>query len=82
MAKRIRAIKARLAKAKNPERKAAIKAQLKAAKKVVAIRKALRKATSPVKRAALKSKLVAARAALKRATVKFHRVTLRVEAKK
>ena len=56
-------------------------AQFKAAKKVLALRKAI-KAAKPQNKGALQIKLAAAKTALARATRKFHKATLRVEARR
>jgi hypothetical protein len=69
IAKRISIIKAKLAKAKNPVRKAALKAQLKVAKKVAAIKKALKNA-DPSEKKAIRAKLVKAQKKLAKAAVK------------
>jgi len=47
--------KKRLAVTKNPQRKAALRAQIRAAKKVIALRKQLLKASNPKVKAAIKA---------------------------
>ena len=80
-AKKIATIKAKLASVKNPEKKAALKAQLKAAKKVADLRKALFKAPH-AKKAAIKAKLEAAKAKLARKSAAVFRISKRLDAKK
>jgi hypothetical protein len=69
IAKRIAVIKAKLANAKNPVRRALLKKQLKAAKKVAALKKALKNA-APEEKKAIRAKLVKAQKKLARAAVK------------
>jgi hypothetical protein len=78
---KIIAINKKLAKTKNPEKRAALKAQLKAAKKVAALKKQL-KSASPAKKAAIRAKIAKARAALKKATQKVVKVAAKADAKK
>jgi len=77
---RIANIKAKLAKAKSPVKRAALKAQLKAAKKVAALKKALKKA-SPAKKAAIKAKIAKATKALKRASAKVAKIAFKASKK-
>jgi hypothetical protein len=65
----------------NPERKVALKARLAAATKVQKLRVAL-KAAKPEQRAKIQIKLAKAKVALKRTTKTYHKVTLKVEAKR
>ena len=58
-----------------------MKARLSAAKKVQKLRAAL-KSASPAQRAKIQIKLARAKVALKRATKAYHKVTLKVEAKR
>ena len=74
-------IKKKLAAAKSPERKRALKAQLKAAKRIVALKKKLLEAPRAL-RALIKAKIAKAKVALKKATKNVVRVTRRVDAKR
>ena len=78
---RISNIKAKLAKAKSPVKRAALKAQLKAAKKVAALKKALKKASSPAKKAAIKAKLAKAKKALRKAAAKVAKIAFKAAKK-
>jgi len=78
---KIAEIKKALKSVTNPQRKAALKVRLAAATKVQKLRAAL-KAAKPEQRAKIQIKLARAKVALKRATKSYHKVTLRVEAKR
>lgn len=80
-AKKIASIKAKLANVKNPEKKAALKEQLKAAKRVAELRKKLF-AAPPAKKAAIKAKLEAAKATLARKSAKVFKISKRLDAAK
>ena len=74
-------MKATLKSVTDPARKAALIASLKVAKKVQKLRAAL-KAAPPAQKAKIQIKLAKAKVALKRATKKYHKVSLRVERKR
>lgn len=76
----IAAAKLALIKTKNPEKKAALKAQLKAANKVLALKKKLAAATTPEKKAAIRAKIVAAKAVLAKASRKVLKASNKVAA--
>ena len=78
--KRISALRAKLAKAKNPVRRAALKKALKLAKKVAALKKKLRDAL-PAERKVLKAKLLKVRKALVKAAAKAKKAPKHISVK-
>ena len=78
--KRISALRAKLAKAKNPVRRAALKKALKLAKKVAALKKKLRDAL-PAERKVLKAKLLKVRKALVKAASKAKKAPKHISVK-
>ena len=74
-------MKRKLAAAKSPERKRAIKAQLKIAKSIVALKKKLADVPRAL-RAVIRARIAKAKVALKKATKKVVKVTAKVDAKR
>jgi len=77
----ISSIKAKLASVKNPERKAALKVQLKIANKIVALKKKYAAAPES-KKAAIRAKIVAAKEKLVLAKGHVQEITKALDSKK